>query len=73
MVAHLGLDMLILAMTCEVIVVSAARWTRRQTGVCLAGTGRRRLMAALYAEYVLKLHGSNSAISLPGRAMNAPS
>jgi hypothetical protein len=45
MVAHLGLDVLILAMTCEVIVVSTARWMRRQTGVCLAGTGRRRLMA----------------------------
>jgi hypothetical protein len=48
--------MRILAMTCGVIVVSAARWTRRPTVVCLAGTGRRRLMAALCAEYVLKFH-----------------
>jgi hypothetical protein len=54
MVAHPGLDVFILVMTCGVIVGSAARWTRRPTVVCLAGTGRRRLMAALCAEYVLK-------------------
>ena len=56
MVAHPGPGMRILAMTCGVIVVSAAGWTRRPTVVCLAGTGRRRLMAALCAEYVLKFH-----------------
>jgi hypothetical protein len=47
MVAHLDLDVLILAVTCGVIVVSAACWTRRPTEGCLAGTGRRRLMAVV--------------------------
>ena len=54
MVAHLELDVLILAVSCGVIVASAPHWTRLLMGVCPAGTDRRRLMAALCAEYMLK-------------------
>jgi hypothetical protein len=59
MVAHPGLDVLILVLTCGVSVVSTARWPCRLTVVCPAGTGRKWLSAALCAEYVLKFrtHG----------------
>jgi hypothetical protein len=54
MVAHPGLDVRILVLTCGVSVASAARWPCRLIVVCPAGIGRKWLAAALCAEYVLK-------------------
>jgi hypothetical protein len=54
MVAHPGLDVLILVLTCGVAVGSVARWLYRLRVVCPAGTGRKWLSAAPCAEYVLK-------------------
>jgi hypothetical protein len=55
MVAHPGLDVLILALTCTVTVTAVAYWSQRPTIGCPADTGRKWLPAALCAQYVPKL------------------
>jgi len=54
MVAHPGLDVLILVLTCGIAIGIVARRPCRLRVVCPAGTGRKGLSAALCAEYVLK-------------------
>ncbi len=54
MVAHPGLDVLILALTCTVTVRAVLHWSQRPTMGCPADTGRKWLLAALCAQYVPK-------------------
>ncbi len=54
MVAHPGLDVLILALTCTVTVRAVLHWSQRPTMGCPADTGRKWLPAALCAQYVPK-------------------
>ena len=55
MVAHPGLDVLILALTCTVTVRAVVHWSQRPTMGCPADTDRKWLPAALCAQYVPKL------------------
>ena len=71
MVAHPGLDVLILVLTCGVAVASVARWLCRLTVVRPAGTGRKWLSAALCAEYVLKFCAHGRQLSRPEPALQA--
>src|SRR6266480_6606877 len=54
MVAHPGLDVLILALTCTVTIRAVVRLAQRPTMGCPADTGRKWLPAALCAQYVPK-------------------
>jgi hypothetical protein len=54
MVAHPGLDVLSLALTCTVTVRAVLHWPQRPTMECPADTGRKWLPAALCAQYVPK-------------------
>src|SRR5438046_2637422 len=54
MVAHPGLDVLILALTCTITVRAVVRLAQQPTTGCPADTGRRWLPAVLCAQYVPK-------------------
>jgi uncharacterized protein (DUF2237 family) len=71
MVAHPGLDVLILVLTCGVAVGIVARWPCRLGAVCPARTGRKWLSAALCAEYVRKFRAHGRQLSRPEPALQA--
>jgi hypothetical protein len=54
MVAHPGLDVLILALTCTVTVRAVVHWSQLPAMECPADTGQWWLPAALCAQYVPK-------------------